>query len=78
MVVTDLLTKQYETRPPEDWERATRIFNILADHVEAVAPWLVDKVLKNEKTGVRFKYLTTPKLVGRFLAAPFRKRDLFG
>jgi NAD(P)-dependent dehydrogenase (short-subunit alcohol dehydrogenase family) len=31
MVVTDLVTKQYENRPPEDWESAKRIFNILAD-----------------------------------------------
>jgi len=31
MVVTDFLTKQYENRPPEDWENAKRIFNILAD-----------------------------------------------
>jgi hypothetical protein len=31
MVVTDLVTKQYENRLPEDWESAKRISNILAD-----------------------------------------------
>ena len=77
MVVTDLLTEQYKERP-EDWEGAKRIFNILADRVETVTPWLAQKVLANDKTGVRITWLTRPKIIGRFLAAPFRRRDLFG
>jgi NAD(P)-dependent dehydrogenase (short-subunit alcohol dehydrogenase family) len=76
MVVTDLLTNQYEGRP-EDWERAKRIFNILADRVETVTPWLAQKVLTNEKNGARIKWLTRRKTMGRFLAALFHKRDLF-
>ena len=76
MVLTNLVTKQYEERP-EDWERAKRIFNVIADRVETVAPWLAQKVLTNTKTGVRFTWLTRGKLMGRFLAAPFRRRDLF-
>jgi NAD(P)-dependent dehydrogenase (short-subunit alcohol dehydrogenase family) len=77
MVVTDLLTEQYKKRP-EDWERAKRIFNILADRVETVTPWLAQKVLANNKRGVRITWLTRPKIIGRFLIAPFRRRDLFG
>jgi NAD(P)-dependent dehydrogenase (short-subunit alcohol dehydrogenase family) len=77
MVMTDLVTKQYEERP-EDWERDKRIFNILGDRVETVTPWLARKVLANDKTGVRFTWLTRGKVIGRFLLAPFRKRDLFG
>ena len=76
MVMTDLVTKPYEERP-EEWERAKRIFNILADRVETVTPWLAQKVLTNDKTGVRFTWLTRGKVIGRFLAAPFRKRDVF-
>jgi NAD(P)-dependent dehydrogenase (short-subunit alcohol dehydrogenase family) len=76
MVATDLLTGQYAGRP-EEWERARKVFNVLADRVETVAPWLADKVLSNTKTGVRFKWLNVWKLAGRFLAAPFRKRELF-
>lgn len=76
MVVTGLLTGQYEERP-EEWERARRVFNILADRVETVAPWMADKVLSNTKTGVRFKWLTPWRLAARFLSAPFRRRDLF-
>ena len=77
MVMTDLVTKQYKERP-EDWERDKRIVNILADRVETVTPWLAQKVLANDKTGVRITWLTRGKVTGRFLLAPFRKRDLFG
>ena len=76
MVITDLMTKQFEGRP-EDWERAKRIFNILADRVETVAPWLAQRVLANDKNGACISWQSTLKVLGRFLAAPFRKRDLF-
>ena len=52
MVVTDFLTKQYENRPPEDWENAKRVFNILADRVETVTPWMAQRVLANDKCEV--------------------------
>jgi NAD(P)-dependent dehydrogenase (short-subunit alcohol dehydrogenase family) len=76
MVVTDFLIRPYDDRP-EEWERAKRIFNILADRVETVTPWLAEKVLANTRTGVRFSWLTRIKVIGRFLTAPFRARDLF-
>lgn len=76
MVATDLLTKQYEGRP-EEWERDKRIFNILADRVETVAPWLAKRILENEKTGARISWSSQWKIMGRFLASPFHKRDVF-
>ncbi len=77
MVVTDFLTKQFDDRPPEDWENAKRIFNILADRVETVTPWLAQRVLANEKHGACIQWQPAYKVLFRFLAAPFRKRDLF-
>jgi NAD(P)-dependent dehydrogenase (short-subunit alcohol dehydrogenase family) len=77
MVLTEMLTSE-EVRSEEDWERTKRIFNILADRVEDVAPWMARKVLENDRTGVRIKWLTRSKITARFLTAPFRKRDLFG
>jgi hypothetical protein len=73
MVITDLITTQYEGRP-EDWERAKGIFNILADRVENVAPWMAHKVLENTRHGVEISYLSGAKVLGRFLLAPFRAR----
>jgi NAD(P)-dependent dehydrogenase (short-subunit alcohol dehydrogenase family) len=77
MVTTRFLTQQYEERP-EEWERAKRVFNILADHVETVTPWLAQKVVENDKHGACFRWLGRGKVVWRFLSAPFIKRDLFG
>ena len=77
LVVTDFLTRQYEDRPPEDWERAKRMFNIIADRVEAVTPWLAQQVLANDKTGARISWLSRRKVIGRFLTAPFSKRNVF-
>lgn len=75
MVVTDLLTGQYE-KDSEAWQRAKRIFNILADRVETVAPWLARRVLANRKHGARIRWLTTPKVIWRFLSSPFRDRNV--
>jgi NAD(P)-dependent dehydrogenase (short-subunit alcohol dehydrogenase family) len=76
MVATDMLSSQYSSRP-EDWERSKRILNILADPVSTVAPWVVEKILTNQKNGVVFTRSGSAKIMGRFLLAPFRKRDLF-
>jgi NAD(P)-dependent dehydrogenase (short-subunit alcohol dehydrogenase family) len=76
MVVTDMLTEPFRDRP-EDWARARRIFNIIADRVETVAPWLARRVLQNRQHGVHIQWLTRPKLVRRFVTAPFHKRELF-
>jgi hypothetical protein len=45
--------------------------------VETVTPWLAQKVLANQRSGVRITWLTRRKVMGRFLTAPLRKRDLF-
>ena len=76
MVVTELLTKQYEDRPAQ-WERDKRIFNILADRVETVTPWMAAQILENEKFGVRISWSSKWKIMGRFLTSPIRKRDIF-
>jgi len=75
MVVTDMLTS--EERSTADWEASKHIFNILADRVEDVTPWLARQVLANKKNGARIRWLTRGKILRRLLVAPFRKRDLF-
>lgn len=75
MVVTDMLLNQ-QTGSPEDWARAKRAFNILADHVETVTPWLAEQILENQQHGKRIAWLTGLKVMGRFLTAPFTKRNV--
>jgi short-subunit dehydrogenase len=76
MVVTDLLIGEYDTSS-EEWQKVKRMFNILADTVDTVTPWLVDGVLKADKDGAKVEWLTNGKVMGRFLTAAFKKRDLF-
>ena len=76
IVVTDLLTGDYDTASPE-WEKSKKIFNILGDKVETVTPYLVDGVLKADKSGAKVAWLTTGKAFARFMTAGFNKRDLF-
>ena len=76
MVITDMITDRYEGRS-EEWERAKKIFNIIADRVENVTPWLAEKILANQKSGAILAYLSTWKLFWRFLSQPLVKRDLF-
>lgn len=76
MVLTDFILKRYEGLPAEEWESARRIFNILADHVDTVTPYLAEEVLQNKKNGARIRWLTPTKVLWRFMTAGLLKRDL--
>ncbi|MCZ7669085.1 MAG: SDR family oxidoreductase [Chloroflexi bacterium] len=76
MVITEFITDQYQ-EDPEGLIEAQRVFNILGDKVETVTPWLVEKLLSNDKSGALFEWLTPFKATLRFLTARFHKRDLF-
>jgi hypothetical protein len=71
-----MILEQYE-EDPQRLENAKKIFNILADKVEMVTPWLVDKILSNDKSGAKINWLTPTKLLTRFATARFNQRDLF-
>lgn len=76
IVITELLTDPFKD-DPEGLERAKWVFNALGDKVETVTPWLVERMLANDKSGAAIDYLTNTKVVTRFAMAPFRRRDLF-
>jgi NAD(P)-dependent dehydrogenase (short-subunit alcohol dehydrogenase family) len=76
MMITDLITRQYVGREAE-LEKAKPILNIIAERPETVAPVLVEKILKNRKNGVTIAFASPVKIMLKFLAAPFNKRDLF-
>jgi NAD(P)-dependent dehydrogenase (short-subunit alcohol dehydrogenase family) len=75
IVITDLL-EESKDEDPERWEKTKRMYNILADHVETVVPFIVDGVLAANKPGPAIKWLTTGKAARRFLAQPFVKRKV--
>jgi len=76
IVLTDLLKRDMGSNDARDIARTRRIYNILADRVETVTPWLVENILKPQKAGARVAWLTGAKAGGRFFMSLFRKRQL--
>jgi len=76
MVATDMIRDRYKGRP-EDWERAKSIFNIIAERVETVTPWLAEQMLINRKNDVILSYSSPWKLLRKFVSSPFVKRQVF-
>lgn len=76
IVVTDLLTGDYDLQS-EEWQKTKKIFNILADTVDTVAPYLVKGILNSNHNGAKVAWLTNRKAAFRFMTAMFNKRDLF-
>ena len=75
MVLTDMLAS-VEMQSEPDWPRKRRVYNILADTVDTVTPWLVEQMLASKGNGAAVRWLTTPKVIGRFLMSRFKKRDV--
>ena len=66
IVTTDLLLRSSKSSE-EDWKKAKKVLNVLADRAEVVTPWLVDQVLKNNKNGAQIAWLNTIKVLGRLI-----------
>ncbi|WP_327087200.1 SDR family oxidoreductase [Nonomuraea sp. NBC_01738] len=67
MVVTDLLLR--DATP-----QARRAFDILADRVETVTPWLAVQVIRKAGANAHVRWLTPAKVLARFARAPFVRR----
>ncbi|MDX2142694.1 MAG: SDR family oxidoreductase [Rhodospirillaceae bacterium] len=77
IVITDLSVRDKSKVPPQQWKFTVMVYNILADRVETVTPWLVEKVLANTQHGARIAWLTRGKSLWRFLRSRFVKEDRF-
>lgn len=78
IVVTDLLVDVYRRGDPANWRRKRWLFNLIADKVEVVAPWLVARILAGPRHGEHVAWMTVPKAVLRALNPAYHRRDLFG
>jgi NAD(P)-dependent dehydrogenase (short-subunit alcohol dehydrogenase family) len=76
IVITDLLKRDMGGAGGADWERTKRVYNILADRVETVVPFLADGILRNDRAGAKVAWLTGGKAARRFLGQLFRKRQV--
>jgi hypothetical protein len=75
-VITDLTTTRYKNRP-KVWEHVKKIFNIIADRVENVSPWLAQRILANLKNGAVMAYSSTWKLLWRLVSQPLVRQNIF-
>jgi NAD(P)-dependent dehydrogenase (short-subunit alcohol dehydrogenase family) len=75
MVATELLIGGYD-KSSKEWQKVKNIFNILADKTSTVAPWIAGQVLSNKKNGHIIKWLTTGKILYRFMSSAFVKRHI--
>ena len=62
----------------EEQEEVKTVYNMLADKVETVTPFLVENVLRNDKTGTKIDWLTPEKANARFEDEKYLTRDLLG
>ncbi len=79
MLITENWFEEQKQIDPAEWQKIRPILNILCDYVETSTPWLVEQMLGNRQSGRRIAWMSTGKLLGRFLKArlPGPKRDLF-
>jgi len=78
MVVTDFMLDDLHQLSEEKREETKIVYNILADKVETVTPFLVEEILKNDKTGAKIDWLTTEKANARFEDEAYLNRNLLG
>ncbi len=75
MVLTDLLLDPLR-KDPSNKKQMIRIYNLLANEAGTVTPFLSKKMAANKKNGAKIAWLTSGKVMIRFLMAPFSKRDV--
>ncbi len=61
MVLTDLLLMPVTKDNPE-YKTTIKVFNLMAEKVETVTPWLAGKMLKSKKQGASINYSPTWKM----------------
>lgn len=62
-------------RAPEQVSSQRRMLNVLADHVDDVAPYLVRQMLDADRTGAEISWLTTGRIMKRFMTPGYAGRN---
>ena len=76
MVVTDFMLDDLRQLPEDKREETKLVYNMLADKVETVTPFLVEEIIKNKETGAKIDWLTMEKANARFEDEYYTSRDL--
>jgi NAD(P)-dependent dehydrogenase (short-subunit alcohol dehydrogenase family) len=76
MIMTEGVLREAAEMDPAEFAKNKRVMNILFDHVETVAPYLVERILATDKHAARIAWMTSAKIFARFMAASFKKRNV--
>lgn len=71
ILITDGWLREAATSP-ESVSSQRKMLNILCDHVDDVAPYLVERILASTKNGEEISWLTTGRMLRKFMG---RKQD---
>jgi len=75
--VTEGLLREMRRVPEQRRDRALQQLNFVGEHVETTTPWIVDRILSDQRQGNDITWLTTGKMISRGVAALIgRKRDV--
>jgi len=77
MVLTDFMIDGLRRLPKDQQETIKAIYNVLADSIETVTPFLAREVLANTESGTKISWLTEEKIQVRFNSDEYICRDLF-
>ena len=55
-------------------EKNKKIYNILGDYPDVVANYLVNKMINNTDNNIRINWLTTRRVIWKFLTYKFKKK----
>jgi NAD(P)-dependent dehydrogenase (short-subunit alcohol dehydrogenase family) len=74
--VTEGMLREIAELPPEKRASMIRPLNFIGEHVETTAPWIVERILNEDRQGNAIVWLTTGRLIGRAFSMLGGKRDI--
>lgn len=78
IMITDFIQNALGSKEKIDLpEKTKNVYNILGDYPNVVAEFLVKGILNNTKNNAKINWLTTRKVMGKFISSMFKKRDFF-
>jgi NAD(P)-dependent dehydrogenase (short-subunit alcohol dehydrogenase family) len=74
MVITEAIIREAND-DIDNFQKNRKVMNILCDHVETVSPFLVDGILKTNKSGTKISWLSGSKIGLRMMFSRFSKQE---
>lgn len=77
IMITDFIVNAFRNKKIELSNKNKKVYNILGDHPDVVAKYLVNKMISNTNNNVKINWLSNRKASFRFMTSMFNKRDFF-